>query len=42
MLHKCWGHIFSNHLLGDYVEFGVYKGDTLIQSVINISNLKHG
>ena len=33
MLHKCWGHVFSNHLFGDYVEFGVYKGDTLVQSV---------
>ena len=31
-LHKAWGHIFSNHLLGDYVEFGVYYGDSLNKS----------
>ena len=29
-IHKAWGHIFSNHIEGDYVEFGVYKGDSLI------------
>ena len=40
MLHKCWGHIFSNHLLGDYVEFGVYKGDTLAQSVLQYQQFK--
>ena len=40
MLHKCWGHIFSNHLHGDYVEFGVYKGDTLIQSVYQYQQFK--
>jgi len=32
-LHKVWGHIFTNHLFGDYVEFGVYKGDSLIKSI---------
>lgn len=31
-LHKFWGYIFTNHIRGDYVEFGVYKGDTLIES----------
>ena len=40
MLHKCWGHIFSNHLFGDYIEFGVYKGDTLIQSVYQYQQFK--
>ena len=40
MLHKCWGHIFSNHLYGDYVEFGVYKGDTLAQSVLQYQQFK--
>ena len=40
MLHKCWGHIFSNHLLGDYVEFGVYKGETLAQSVLQYQQFK--
>ena len=32
-LHRSWGHVFSNHLDGDYVEFGVYKGDSLIDSI---------
>ena len=32
-LHRCWGHVFSNHLDGDYVEFGVYKGDSLADSI---------
>jgi len=31
-LHKAWGHVFSNHLMGDYVEFGVYKGDSFVES----------
>ncbi len=25
-LHRAWGHIFTNHIYGDYVEFGVYQG----------------
>jgi hypothetical protein len=25
-LHRAWGHIFTNHIQGDYVEFGVYQG----------------
>tara|TARA_A100001011_G_C14256113_1_gene820171 strand:- start:680 stop:1426 length:747 start_codon:yes stop_codon:yes gene_type:complete len=32
-LHKSWGHVFSNHLNGDYVEFGVYKGESFIDSI---------
>ena len=32
VLHKAWGHIFNNNLTGDYVEFGVYRGATLIQA----------
>lgn len=32
-LHKAWGYIFTNHILGDYVEFGVYKGDSFIASI---------
>jgi O-methyltransferase len=31
-LHKAWGHVFSSHLKGDYVEFGIHKGDTFIAS----------
>ena len=31
-LHRAWGHVFTNHLPGDYVEFGVYHGDSFIES----------
>jgi O-methyltransferase len=31
-LHMAWGHIFNNHLRGDYWEFGVYKGDSTLIS----------
>jgi len=31
-LHRAWGHVFTNHLKGDYLEFGVYKGDSFIES----------
>lgn len=31
-LHRAWGHIFTNHIHGDYIEFGVYQGDTFIES----------
>jgi hypothetical protein len=27
-----WGHISNNHLRGDYWEFGVYKGDSMLIS----------
>ena len=33
-LHKSWGYIFSNHFRGDYVEFGVYKGDSFVSSIL--------
>lgn len=26
-------YVFSNHLEGDYVEFGVYKGDGIVASL---------
>ena len=32
-IHKAWGYFFSNHTIGDYVEFGVYKGDSFINSI---------
>ena len=32
-LHKAWGHIFSNHLEGDYIEFGVYEGESFKNSI---------
>ena len=31
-LHRAWGHVFTNHLSGDYVEFGVYHGASFIES----------
>lgn len=31
-LHRAWGHIYSNRIKGDYVEFGVYKGASLLNS----------
>lgn len=31
-LHRAWGHVFSNHLRGDYFEFGVYSGDSFTES----------
>lgn len=31
-LHMAWGHIFNNRLRGDYWEFGVYKGDSMLLS----------
>ena len=30
--HRAWGYVFTNHLVGDYYEFGVYKGDGLTAS----------
>jgi O-methyltransferase len=30
--HMAWGHIYNNRMRGDYAEFGVYRGDSLIQS----------
>tara|TARA_B110000438_G_scaffold292293_1_gene330433 strand:+ start:810 stop:1553 length:744 start_codon:yes stop_codon:yes gene_type:complete len=32
-LHKAWGHVFSNHLEGDYIEFGVYEGESFKDSI---------
>lgn len=31
-LHRAWGYVFSNHLVGDYYEFGVYQGESLVAS----------
>lgn len=32
MLNRAWGYVFTNLLKGAYYEFGVYKGDTLLES----------
>ena len=34
-LHRAWGHVYSNELEGDYIEFGVYHGDSLVESYLN-------
>ena len=31
-LYRAWGYVFTNHLYGDYIEFGVYTGDSLCES----------
>ena len=31
-LHHAWGQIFTNHISGDYVGFGVYQGDSFVES----------
>lgn len=31
-LHRAWGHVFTNHMEGDYVEFGVYLGASFVES----------
>ncbi len=40
MLHRVWGYVFSNHLFGDYIEFGVYKGDSFAQSINQYKKFK--
>tara|TARA_Y100000991_G_C21941286_1_gene335403 strand:+ start:478 stop:1221 length:744 start_codon:yes stop_codon:yes gene_type:complete len=32
-LAKAWGHVYTNSIVGDYVEFGVYKGDSVVSSL---------
>ena len=32
-LTRAWGHVYNNSIVGDYVEFGVYKGDSVILSL---------
>lgn len=32
-LNKAWGHVFTSDIVGDYVEFGVYKGDSVVYSL---------
>ena len=32
-LYKAWGYIISNNIKGSYYEFGVYKGDSLSESL---------
>ena len=39
-LHKSWGHIFNNNLHGFYIELGVYKGGSAIESLKNFKQFK--
>jgi O-methyltransferase len=39
-LHKAWGYVFTNFMRGDYIEFGVYKGNSLVESYRNFLELK--
>ena len=39
-LHRAWGHIYTNHIRGDYVEFGVYQGSSMTSSYTNYSQFK--
>jgi hypothetical protein len=32
VFHRVWGYIVTNQIYGDYLEFGVYKGDTMLSS----------
>jgi hypothetical protein len=40
-LHRAWGHVYTNFLKGDYLEFGVYTGNTLIESYKNYLSFKN-
>lgn len=32
-IFRAWGYIFTNHLQGEYLEFGVYKGEGAVSSL---------
>ena len=32
-LYRAWGHVFSSQISGNYIEYGVYKGTTFIESM---------
>jgi len=34
-LHRAWGHVYSSYISGDYFEFGVYQGASLVESYKN-------
>jgi hypothetical protein len=38
--HLAWGHIFNNKLRGDYWEFGVYRGDSMELSAIELKKFQ--
>ena len=39
-LFRSWGHIATNQIQGDYYEFGVFQGDSLVQSFQAWSDFK--
>src|SRR5438067_888414 len=34
-LHRTWGYVFTNQIEGDYIEFGVYQGDSFVESYLS-------
>ena len=38
-LHKAWGYVFTNQLYGSYYEFGVYEGNSMINSYLEFLEL---
>ncbi|MCK5579864.1 MAG: methyltransferase [Candidatus Omnitrophica bacterium] len=40
-LHRAWGYIYTSFIEGDYFEFGVYTGDSLIESFKNYKIAKN-
>ena len=38
-LHRAWGYVVSNHMRGDYLEFGIYTGYAFIASYENYQEL---
>ncbi len=37
-IFKSWGYVFTNHLQGEYVEFGVYRGEGAVSSLKSYQN----
>ena len=37
-IFKSWGYVFTNHLKGEYVEFGVYRGEGTVSSLKSYQN----
>lgn len=40
-LYRAWGHVFTNHICGDYVEFGVYQGTSFVESYKQYKMFEH-
>ena len=40
VFNRAWGYIFTNQIYGDFLEFGVYKGGTLLASYKQYLNFR--